>query len=119
MKDLDPLVFFYVFQEMLGPLLWLLPLLALLGIAGFVYVLMRDGGLVSRRLVISEVVGFFGGFAALALMAWVTLSGFSDAGGPVDWLLVGVIWGVGVVGGAVLSYAALGLLDRSHAKQEY
>lgn len=64
-------------------------------------------------------LGFFGGFAALALMAWVTLSGFSGAGGPVDWLLVGVIWGVGVVGGVVLSYAVLGLFDRSHAKQGY
>lgn len=55
--------------------------------------------------------------AMLRGQAWVTLSGFSDAGGPVDWLLVGVIWGGGVVGGAVLSYAVLGLLDRPHAKQ--
>lgn len=53
----------------------------------------------------------------MAVMAWVMLSGFSDAGGPVDRLLVGVIWGVGVVSGAVLSYAVLGLLDRSYVKQ--
>lgn len=116
MKDLDPLVFLYVFQEMLGPLLWVLPLLAISGVAAFVYVLMRDGGLVSRRLVRAEIVGFFGGFAALALMAWVTLSGFSDAGGPVDWLLVGLIWGVGVIGGAVLSYAVMGFFDNEQVK---
>ena len=58
----------------------------------------------------------FGGIGALVLMAYVTVSGFTDAGGPVDWLLVGLIWGGGLVGTTILSYALMGLLrtSRSH-----
>lgn len=110
MKDLDPAVLLAVFLEMMGPLFWLLLILAIIGLVGFVYVLRRDGGLVSRRLVQSELIGVLGGFAALALMAWVTVSGFTDAGGPIDWLLIGIIWGAGLVGTTILAYAILGLV---------
>jgi hypothetical protein len=109
MKEFDPYVLLAVFQEMMGPLVWLLPLLALSGLAAFAAVALREGGLISQRLVRSEIIGLIGGFAALALMASVTVSGFSDAGGPVDWLLVGVIWGVGLMGTTVLAYAAQGV----------
>ncbi|HYH19824.1 MAG TPA: DUF5368 domain-containing protein [Azospirillum sp.] len=109
MKDFDPIVFYYVFQEMLGPLLWVLAALAIGGLIAFAVVLRHDGGLISRRLVRSEAVGVLGGFAALALMAAVTLSGFTDAGGPVDWLLIGVIWGAGTVGATILAYTLQGL----------
>lgn len=112
MKDLDPMVFLAVFQEMMGPLLWGLVALAAAGIAAFAFVVARDGKLVSSRLVRSEVIGFLGGFAALALMAWVTVSGFTDAGGPIDWLLIGVIWGAGLVGTTILAYAVQGLAAR-------
>jgi len=110
MKSFDPLVFYYVFQEMLGMLLPLLVVLAVAGVLAFIAVLRHDGGLVSRRLVVSEAVGVAGGFAALALMAAVTLSGFTDAGGPVDWLLIGIIWGVGMVGTTILAYTAQGIV---------
>lgn len=109
MKELDPFVFVAVFLEMMGPLLWLLLALAAGGLLAFAVVVMREGRLVSRRLVRSEIIGVFGGFAALALMAAVTISGFSDAGGPVDWLLVGIIWGTGLVGTTILAYAVQGL----------
>lgn len=120
MKDLDPMVFVAVFQEMMGPLMWMLLALAVGGLIAFAAVLAREGRLVSRRLVRSEIVGVFGGFAALALMAWVTLSGFSDAGGPVDWLLVGIIWGAGLVGTTILAYAVQRLVapDRGHGMTE-
>ncbi|KAA0579115.1 hypothetical protein FZ983_17510 [Azospirillum sp. B21] len=109
MKEFDLAVFLVVFQEMLGPLLWILPALAIAGLVSFAAVLLHEGGLVSRRLVRSEIVGVLGGFAALGLMAMVTISGFSDAGGPVDWLLVGLIWGVGLVGATILAYAVQGV----------
>jgi len=111
MKDFDPYVFWVVFQEMLGPMLWLLLLLALLGIAGFLYVFLKEGRLVGMRLIRAEIAGLFGGVFALVLTAVVTVSGFTDAGGPVDWLLVGLIWGIGLAGFTILAYAALGLLD--------
>ncbi|CAA7616277.1 DUF5368 domain-containing protein [Magnetospirillum sp. UT-4] len=109
MSSFDPIVFFYVFNEMLGPVLWVLVALAVAGIAGFLTVLLREGSIDSRRLVRAELAGLAGGVAALVLMAKVTLSGFTDAGGPVDWLLVGLIWGIGLAGTTILVYAVLGL----------
>lgn len=117
MKELDPLVFFYVFQEMLGPLLWVLPLTAAAGIAVFVRVVLRDGRLIGSRLMRAELFGVAGGFAALALAASVTYSDFTDAGGPIDWLLVASIWGAGLIGGTILAYAVSGLLDRGDDAQ--
>ncbi|MEW5727180.1 MAG: DUF5368 domain-containing protein [Pseudomonadota bacterium] len=111
MKDLDPFVFLAVFQEMLGPVLWLLIILAVAGLGAFAYVLAREDYTIdSRRLVRSELVGLGGGVFALVLMANVTLSGFTDAGGPVDWLLVGLIWGIGLAGFTILAYAVHGLV---------
>jgi len=108
MKDLDPLVFLAVFQEMLGPLLWVFIALAVFGLAAFALLLLKEKGLVPRRFVIAQIFGVLGGFAALFIMAKVTLSGFTDAGGPVDWLLICAIWGGGFVGGTILAYIAQG-----------
>lgn len=110
MKDLDISVLVSVFLEMMGPLFWMLLLLGVAGLIGFVVVFLREGKLDSRRLIRSEIIGLAGGVAALVLMAWVTVSGFSDAGGPVDWLLIGIIWGVGLAGTTILAYAVQGLL---------
>ncbi|WP_299436535.1 DUF5368 domain-containing protein [uncultured Rhodospira sp.] len=111
MAGFDFAVYISVFLEMMGSILWLLVALAVLGLAGFVYVIMRDGTIHSRRLLRAEILGVFGGFGALALMAYVTLSGFTDAGGPVDWLLIGIIWGMGLVGTTILAYAVMGIFD--------
>ncbi|ABC23106.1 DUF5368 domain-containing protein [Rhodospirillum rubrum] len=111
MEKFDPIVFFQVFQEMLGPVLWILLALALLGLGGALFVFLKEGKINSRRLVRSELIGLAGGVLALVLAARVTVSGFSDAGGPVDWLLVGLIWGIGLAGSTILAYATLGLVS--------
>ena len=119
MKTLDPMVFYAVLVEMMGPwLLWSLILIALFGVIAFIRVVLRERGLSSRRLIIAEVLGLFGGIGALVLMAYVTVSGFTDAGGPVDWLLVGMIWGLGLAGTTVLSYAALGLISPRRTRND-
>lgn len=112
MQELDPIVLLSVFQEMMGPGVWALILLAIASIVGFVLVLRREGALDSRRLVRSELIGVVGGVAALVIMAQVTRSGFTDAGGPVDWLLVGVIFAIGLVGATIAAYAVQGLMNR-------
>ncbi|MCX8146747.1 MAG: DUF5368 domain-containing protein, partial [Azovibrio sp.] len=61
MKELDPLVFLAVFQEMLGPLLWVLLLLIIGGTLAFVLLLLKEKTIVSRRLVRSELAGLAGG----------------------------------------------------------
>ncbi|TSE34996.1 DUF5368 domain-containing protein [Tepidimonas charontis] len=110
MKEYDPLVFLAVFHEMLGPLLWLLPLLALAVTVGFVWVLRREGRLVSRRLLLAEGLGLIGGALALVLMAVVSSSGFTDAAGPADWFLILIVYGVGFVASTVTIYTTLGFL---------
>ena len=110
MKELDPLVFLAVFQEMLGPLLWVLLLLIIAGTAAFVLLLMKEKTIVSRRLVRSELAGLVGGVLALVLMAKVSSSGFTDAGGPADWFLIALVFGLGLAGTTILAYSAMGWL---------
>lgn len=108
MKEMDPMIFLAVFQEMLGPLLWLLLLVAVAGVAAFVVLLVRERKLVSRRLVRAELAGLVGGVLALVIMAKVSSSGFTDAGGPADWFLIALVFGVGLAGTTILVYAITG-----------
>lgn len=111
MKDLDPLVFLVVFQEMLGVMLWVLVLVSVFGVVSFVWTLLHERAIDIRRLVRSELFGLVGGAAALVLTAEVTVSGYTDAGGPVDWLLVGLIWGIGLAGSTILAYGTQGVIS--------
>lgn len=108
MKELDPFVLLAVFQEMLGPLLWLLLAVVVLGLLAFVALLVRERGLVSRRLVRSQALGLIGAGLALVLMVQVSSSGFTDAGGPADWFLIALVFGLGLVGSTILFYTVGG-----------
>jgi len=107
-KELDPLILLAVFQEMLGPLLWLLLAVVVLGTLAFVILLVRERGLVPRRLMRSQALAPLGGALALILMVKVSSSGFTDAGGPVDWFLIALVFGLGLVGSAILLYTVGG-----------
>jgi hypothetical protein len=112
MKDLDLWIFVAVFQEMLGPLFWLIAALAVGGVAMLLIVLVRDRGVLTKRLVLAELVGLAGGVGAVLVMWAITQSGPSDIGGPIDWVLIAAIWLVGALGATVLAYGALGLAAR-------
>lgn len=109
MKELDLATLVAVFQEMLGGALWALIALAALATLVFLYVLVRDRGVVARRLVWAEAFGVLGGVASVMLMFAVTNSGLGDLGGPVDWLLVVGIFATGLVGTVIGLYALFGL----------
>jgi hypothetical protein len=106
MKDLDIWVFVSVFQEMLGSALWLLVALAILVLAAFVAVVLRDRGLSSRRLVRAQAAGVIGGIVAILVMQAITHSRFADIGGPIDVMLIALIWLGGAVGTTLLTYVA-------------
>jgi hypothetical protein len=108
MKELDPLIFLAVFNEMLGPLLWLMILVAIAGTLAFLRLVVRDRGLVARNLLRAELAGLVGGGLALVLMAQVSSSGFTDAGGPADWFLIALVFGAGLIGTIVIVYSLLG-----------
>ena len=108
MKELDPLILLSVFQEMLGALLWPLVAIMVLGTLAFMLLLVRERKIVSRRFVRSQALGLIGGVFALMLMANVSSSGFTDAGGPADWLLIALVFGLGLVGAAIVFYTIAG-----------
>lgn len=109
MSELDPIVLLAVFQEMLGaPLLWLLIILGTATPLAFITLLLRERRLVSGRMLYSQAAGLVGGGLALILMARVSSSGFTDAGGPADWLLIGLIFGLGLVGTTLMLYSIAG-----------
>ena len=108
MKELDPLILLSVFQEMLGALLWPLVAIMVLGTLAFMLLLVRERKIVSRRFVRSHALGLIGGVFALMLMANVSSSGFTDAGGPADWLLIALVFGLGLVGAAIVFYTIAG-----------
>lgn len=112
MKSLDPFVFIAVFQEMLGPLLWILLATILIGGVAFIALLIKEKHLVSRRFVGSQLIGVIGGALALVLMAKVSSSGFTDAAGPIDWLLIAGVFGAGLIGTTLLSYTVVGWLNQ-------
>jgi hypothetical protein len=110
MKELDPMVFLAVFQEMLGAWLWIGLVASAATLVAFVALLLRERRIVSRRLVQSELLGLFGGAMALVIMARVSSSGFTDAGGPADWFLIALVYGVGLAATVVLVYTLMGWL---------
>lgn len=118
MQDLDPLVFFAVFQEMLGLWLWVLLAAAALGIGSFVYALVRDRGLRAGRFVIAQLVGVVGGFAALFFMWWITSSSIANVGGAIDVVLVLAIWLGGFLGGTIMSYGLMSLTRGSRRETQ-
>lgn len=112
MNTFDPMVLTAIFLEMLGPLLWVLLAAAVLVPLAFGLLVARERRLVARRLVGAQAVGLLGGAGALTLMAAVSSSGFTDAGGPVDWLLVVLIFLAGMLYATLAAYAAAGWLAR-------
>lgn len=111
MKELDPVILFSVFQEMLGTVwLWLLVLLIVVGTLAFVVLLIREKGIIATRMLRSQALGVLGGILALVIMVKVSSSGFTDAGGPADWFLIAFVFGVGLVGTTIIAYGASGWL---------
>jgi hypothetical protein len=110
MKDLDIWVFVAVFQELLGPLLWVGLGVAALVVLLFAWLVVRERGLAAARLARSELVGLVGAVVAVLIMQSVTHSGFADIGGPIDWVLVALIATAGFVSATLTAYVGFGLL---------
>ncbi|AMY69719.1 DUF5368 domain-containing protein [Frigidibacter mobilis] len=110
MKDLTFETLIAVFEEIFGfGLFWAMVAAAALVTVAFVYVLIRDRNLESRRLVRAELLAPVGAIAAIWFVQAMTSSGFRDIGGPID---VIVLIGIGVAGGVgltILSYVAQAL----------
>ncbi len=101
MKDLSLGMLIAVFEEMFGKgLFWLLVTIAVLITLAFLYVLLRERRLEESRLVRAHFWGPIGAVLAIAIVLFVTSSGLSSMGGPIDIItlaLIGIYGGIGLI----------------------
>ncbi|PAT36778.1 DUF5368 family protein [Vandammella animalimorsus] len=109
MKELDFSSVWAVLQEMLGaPLLIALPLISILGTLAFLLLLLRERRLAPARLVACQFLGLLGGVLAVALMFQVASSGTTSPGGAIDWLVIGLVYLLGMIGTTIVCYSIAG-----------
>lgn len=114
MNNVDLASIIAVFQEMLGTWFWPLIISIVVVTVLFLGLLLKERRISSRRFFWSEILGIPGGAAALVIMAKVSSSGFTDAGGPIDWILILLIFMLGFIGVAILFYTLSGWLKTLH-----
>lgn len=110
MKDMTLETLVAVFLEMMGDGFWLLVGASVFGLLAILTVMLRERRLVASRFLASEITGLIGGVFAVWLALTVTRSGLGDIGGPVDWLLMALLFALGAIGGTIFAYVALGLI---------
>lgn len=118
MKDLTFETLLAVFEEIFGPaLFWTMVVVAALITVAFIYVLIRDRGVEGRALVRAELWAPVGAVLAILFVQYMTSSGFSDIGGPVDIFVLALTGLAGAGGLTLLAYVAQALFRQR--QQDY
>ncbi|MCB1390375.1 MAG: DUF5368 domain-containing protein [Rhodobacteraceae bacterium] len=111
MKDLTFATLIAVWEEMFGQgVFWAMVVVAAVITALYLYVLVRDRALSMRKFLWAQLSMPLGAAASVAFVLSITSSSLSDMGGPVDWLVLGLIAAVGAVGFAILVYVVQSLV---------
>lgn len=108
MQELDPMMFIAIIQEMLGGFFWPLVFITLFLIFSFIALLFFDKGIVTSRLKLSALLGIPGAIVAHFIIARLAISGLFDAAGPMDWIMLQLVYLGGFVAVAVLVYTLWG-----------
>ncbi|MFN4282540.1 MAG: DUF5368 family protein [Alphaproteobacteria bacterium] len=109
MKELDPVVLFWVVQEYLGAWLWGLLAALVLWLLLLAVACRRAPALGAWRAPL--VVGALTAIAATALAPWLTNSGWAMMNGALDWIVLALIaLGAGIA--AALGFYPLARLLR-------
>lgn len=113
MKDLTLETLFAVFEEIFGAgVFWgMVTLAVLIGLA-FIYVVVRDRRLEASRLLRAELWAPVGAIAAIVFVLYMTQSGLSDIGGPIDVIILIAIAVAGAVGLTILAYVVQALVGQ-------
>ncbi|MFN3938280.1 MAG: DUF5368 domain-containing protein [Gemmobacter sp.] len=113
MKELTFGTLIAVFEEMFGRgLFWTLVALAVLVTLGYLYVLVRDRAVSWRKFLLAQLSMPVGAVLAVLFVFWITNSGLSDIGGPIDAIVLLGVALAGAVGAAILVYTVQSLLRR-------
>jgi hypothetical protein len=100
-----------VFEEMFGAaLFWALAATAAVVTLGYVYVLVRDRSVSWRKFLWAQLSMPVGAVAAVAFVLWVTQSGLSEIGGPIDVIVLLGVAAAGAIGLAILVYTVESLI---------
>ena len=110
MKELTFDTMIAVFEEVFGfYLFWGMTAAAILIGLAFLWIVIRDRRLESARFVRAELLAPVGAIVAILFVQWVTSSGFSDVGGPIDVIVLIAIAVLGAVGITILGYVVQGI----------
>lgn len=111
MKELTFGTLIAVFEEMFGPwLFWAMVIVAAVITAAYVYVLVRDRAVSWKKFLWAQLSMPVGAVFAVLFVQFMTHSGFSDIGGPIDLLVLLGIAAGGAVGAAILVYTVEALI---------
>ncbi|MCB2080006.1 MAG: DUF5368 domain-containing protein [Novosphingobium sp.] len=111
MKDLTIGTLIAVFEEIFGAgLFWTMVVAAAVVTLAYFYVLIRDRSVSWQKFLLAQLSMPFGAVAAVLFVQFVTHSGFSDIGGPIDVIVLLAVAAVGAVGMAILVYTAESLI---------
>ncbi len=98
-----------VLEEMFGQaVFWAMAAVAVLVLIAFVYVLIRRP-VSSRAVLLCEIIGVVAGVGGVYFVFAVTGSAVVDVGGPIDVIMVALIWLVSAIGAGMLAFTLLGL----------
>jgi len=113
MKDLTLETLVAVFEEIFGTaLFWSMVAVAATITLAFIFVLIRDRSVEGRYLARAELTAPIGAIAAILFVQFMTNSGFSDIGGPID-LIVLTLTGIAGAGGLIfLAYVVQAFMRR-------
>jgi len=102
-----------VFEEMFGRwLFWGLVAAAVVITGLYLMVLIRDRRVSWRKFLVAQLSMPVGAVAAVLFLQQITHSHLRDMGGPVDWLVLIGVAGLGGVGLAIMVYTLQSLLRR-------
>lgn len=110
MQTFSFLTLLAVFEEMYGRgLFWtMVALSALFGLL-FLYLVIRDRGLISRHFVRAQLLSPVGAVLAIAFVQWITNSHLYHIGGAIDVVVLIGIAAVGAAGMTMVAYVAQAL----------
>ncbi|AOZ68031.1 hypothetical protein LPB142_04885 [Rhodobacter xanthinilyticus] len=111
MKELTLQTLIAVFEEIFGRgLFWTMVAVAAGITLAYIFVLIRDRHLSARKFLTAQLFMPVGAVAAVVFVQWVTHSGLGDIGGPIDWIVLLGVAGMGAVGLAILVYTVQALV---------